>query len=265
MKVKEYVIIKIKKIPDGVVFTYEDVIQNASTKEAVIKNLNRLVASGYLSKLSKGRFYKPKVTPFGNLKPSEYQIAKDLLEKKGKIIGYLTGLAIYNKLALTTQIGNIIQVGRKDIKSTIQRGNFKISFIKQKNEITKRNIPLLQILDSIRYFKEIPDSKPVFLCKRFLSLISNLSPKDKTLLVCLTLNYSPATRALIGALLDELGYNELSKTLLSSLNPISSYKFGISKDSLSTIENWSKTDFLSSAILASVTFVEKAEIPLYTT
>lgn len=238
MNIKNKVISKISQIGESIVFTYEDIIQNPSDKEAVIKNLNRLVASGNLSKLSKGRFYKATSTPFGKLQPDEYETAKDLLEKKGKLIGYHTGLAIYNKLNLTTQIGNIIQIGRKDAKPSIQRGKFKIRFVKQNNEITKQNVPILQILDSLRYFKEIPDSNPPFLCKRFLSIVSELKQKDKKILVKLALNYSPATRALAGALLEELGYNQLTEDLMKSLNPISTYKLSISQNDLSTTEKW---------------------------
>jgi len=238
MKIKEKVIKEIKLIPEGIVFTYEDISKNPEEKEAVIKNLNRLVSSGELSKLSKGRFYRAKITPFGKLQPNEFETSKDLLEKKGKQIGYLTGFAVYNKLKLTTQIGKIIQIGRRDPKPSLQRGNYIIRFVKQNNEITKQNIPILQILDSIRYIKEIPDSTPSFLCNRFKAILSNLSPKDKDILVKLALNYSPATKALTGALLDEIGYSKLSEKLLQSLNPISSYKLGISQEVLSNTTKW---------------------------
>lgn len=238
MKIKETVINKINQIPEGTVFTYETIIHKPSEKEAVIKNLNRLVASGGLSKLSKGRFYRAKSTPFGKIEPNEMETSKDLLEKKGKLIGYLTGFAIYNKLNLTTQIGNIIQIGRRDPKPSLQRGKYRIQFVKQNNEITKQNIPLLQILDSIRYIKEIPDSTTSFLCKRFLSILSELKQKDKMLLVKLALNYSPSTRALTGALLDELGYNQLTENLMQTLNPISSYKLGITQKVLSNTTKW---------------------------
>jgi len=238
MKVKENVIKKVERLPEGYVFSYEDIIEDVNTKEAVIKNLNRMVASGKLSKLSKGRFYKPEITPFGKLEPNEYQVAKDLLQKNGKLNGYITGLSIYNQLGLTTQLSNIIQVGRNETRPSIKRGKYKISFIKQKNKITKENIPLLQILDAIRYIKKIPDTETPFLINRFLNILSELSQKNKTKLIRLAFKYSPATRALVGALLDETGNEELTKNLQNSLNPITSYKLGITKNDLSTIEKW---------------------------
>ncbi|MBT4333552.1 MAG: hypothetical protein HOD64_09770 [Candidatus Cloacimonetes bacterium] len=238
MKVKEFVIKKIERLPEGFVFTYEDIIEEINSKEAVIKNLNRMVTSGKLSKLSKGRFYKPEKTPFGKLEPNEFQIAKDLLKKNEKLVGYLTGLTVYNQLGLTTQISNIIQIGRNETRPATQRGKYKIYFIKQKNKISKENIPLLQILDAIRYIKEIPDTKIQLLCNRFLNILSELSQNNKTTLIRLALNYSPATRALLGALLDKVGDEELTGKLQNSLNPITNYKLGITRENLSTIEKW---------------------------
>ncbi|MBT5420071.1 MAG: hypothetical protein HOK80_04205, partial [Candidatus Cloacimonetes bacterium] len=120
----------------------------------------------------------------------------------------------------------------------IQRGKYKIYFIKQKNKISKENIPLLQILDAIRYIKEIPDTKIQLLCNRFLNILSELSQNNKTTLIRLALNYSPATRALLGALLDKVGDEELTGKLQNSLNPITNYKLGITRENLSTIEKW---------------------------
>jgi len=238
MKVKKYVSKKIKKLPPGFVFNYGDIIKEPANVEAVIKNLNRMVASGELRKLSKGRFYKPEITPLGILEPSEYEVAKDLLIKNGKHIGYFTGLTIYKQLGLTTQISNYIQIGRNETRAAIKRGKYEISFIKQKNKICKDNISLLQILDAIRYIKKIPDAKIQFLCKRFLNILSELSQKYKIELIRLALNYSPATRALLGALMDELGDANLTDDLLTSLNPITSYKLGITKEYLSKVGKW---------------------------
>jgi len=73
----------------------------------------------------------------------------------GKITGYITGYSIYNQLGLTTQVGNTIQIGKNQVRPGFKRGRYTISFIRQKNTITKANIPLLQLLDAIRYIKKI--------------------------------------------------------------------------------------------------------------
>ena len=198
MKTIEYIAVTIDRLPKGYVFTYTDFVTKVNRKEAVIKTLNRMAASGKIVKLAKGKFYKPETTVFGNLQPNQAQVVKDLVENDGKLIGYLTGYSIYNQLGLTTQVSNTIQIGKNEIRPSFQRDRYTISFIKQKNTITKENIPLLQILDSMRYIKKIPDTNTASACKRFLGIIKDLKEKDKTTLVRLALKYPPATRAFLG-------------------------------------------------------------------
>ncbi|WP_298358967.1 DUF6088 family protein, partial [Runella sp.] len=150
MKTSNFIAFTIERLPKGYVFTYTDFMTEVNRKEAVIKALNRMVQAGKIAKLSKGKYYKPENTVFGPLLPNQNQIVKDLLEEDGKITGYLTGYSIYNQLGLTTQISNTIQIGKRDIRPAFQRERYTISFMKQKNTITKDNIPLLQILDAIR-------------------------------------------------------------------------------------------------------------------
>ena len=187
MKTTEYIAESINRLPTGYVFTYADFITEVNRKEAIIKTLNRMAASGKIVKLAKGKFYKPETTPFGKLQPNQKQIVKDLLESNGKLIGYLTGYSIYNQLGLTTQVSNTIQIGKNEIRHSFKRDRYTIAFIKQKNTITKDNIPLLQILDAIRYIKKIPDSNASTACKRLLAIVKALAEKDKTTLVRLAL------------------------------------------------------------------------------
>ncbi|MCZ2281874.1 MAG: DUF6088 family protein [Bacteroidales bacterium] len=238
MKVSEYISFTIDRLPKGYIFTYSDFDTEQNSKEAIIKALNRLATSGKIVKLSKGKFYKPETTPFGKLEPNQSQIVKDLLETDGKVTGYLTGFSIYNQLGLTTQISNTIQVGKNEVRPTFKRERYSISFIKQKNTITKENIPLLQLLDAIRYIKKIPDTNIVSACKRFLAIVKKLSEKDKNTLVRLALKYPPATRALLGALLETTGNITLTEPLKKSLNPITVYKvLGVNKV-LPLAEKW---------------------------
>ena len=93
------------------VFTYRDLGLPPESSANVIRKLNRMADMGVIQRLSKGRFYKPKQTMFGSLKPSQQEVVKDLLKKEGKIIGYLTGVSIFGQLGVTTQISNIIEIG----------------------------------------------------------------------------------------------------------------------------------------------------------
>ncbi len=238
LKTSDYIKVKINKFPRGYVFTYNDFITEVNNKEAIIKSLNRMVASGKINKLSKGKYYKPETNAFGNMQPDQYQIVKDLLEKDGKLIGYLTAYGIYNQLGLTTQVSNTIQIGRNETKPSLQRGMYKIAFIKQKNTITKENIPLLQILDAIKYIRIIPDTTVSASCTRLMAIIKTLTPENRSLLVKLALKYSPFTRALLGALLEQSGSYAITNPLKKSLNPITVYKlFGVG-EVLPNAANW---------------------------
>ena len=238
MKVSDYIATTIDRLPKGYVFTYADFTMEVDKKEAVIKALNRMAASGKLAKLSKGKYYKPEQTIFGNLQPPQSQVVKDLLEEDGKVIGYLTGFSIYNQLGLTTQVSNTIQIGRNEIRPGFKRERYTISFIKQKNILTKENTPLLQILDAIRTIKKIPDASLESSCKRLLAILKGLSEKEKGTLVRLALKYPPATRALLGALLDELQQGSFTDQLFKTLNPITKYKLtGVAKV-LNATEKW---------------------------
>lgn len=237
MNTTEYIAFTIDRLPKGYVFTYADFITEVNKKEAVIKALNRMVASGKIAKLAKGKYYKPENTPFGNLQPNQSQVVKDLLEDNGKITGYLTGYSIYNQLGLTTQVSNTIQIGKNEIRPDFKRERYTISFIRQKNTITRENVPLLQILDAIRYIKKIPDAGVESSCRRLLSIIKGLSVSDFGTLVRLALKYPPSTRALLGAMLEQLEKEEITQPLYKSLNPITKYKIaGVSKVLTSTVK-----------------------------
>jgi hypothetical protein len=138
-----------------------------------------MVAAGQIRRASKGHFYKPKMTEFGELPLNTYELLKDLLEKNGKVIGYLTGHSTFNDLGLTTQVPFTLQIGFGNEKKAITRNDYHISFVKQKNQITNENVPLLRLLDCFRFFKNIPDSMPDETCRRLLLLLKELDKKQR--------------------------------------------------------------------------------------
>ena len=238
MKTSDYIQYRIDRFPKGYIFTYMDFITEVKKKEAIIKSLNRMAASRRISKLSKGKYYKSVINEFGNMPPDQYQVVKDLLEKDGKLIGYLTGYSVYNQLGLTTQVSNSIQIGRNEIRPALQRGMYRILFIKQKNTITNENIPLLQILDAIKYIRKIPDTTVDASCTRLMAIIKILPLENQTLLVKLVLKYTPAARALLGALLEDSSIAVDTDILKKTLNPITTYKLlGVDKV-LPNAANW---------------------------
>ncbi len=96
---------------------------------------------------------------------------------------------------------------------------------------------MLQILDAIRYIKKIPDANITNSCIRFIAILKQLKEKDLLLIMLLSTKYPPATRALLGAMLDELKSTK-TETLYNTLNPITKYKLAGAFSLLSTAEKW---------------------------
>lgn len=238
MKITDIVINRINRFKTGYVFTYNNFDIPVNKTEALKKTLSRLVASGKIIRLSKGQFYKPEITEFGALSPPEYQVVKDLLEDNGKIIGYLTGVSAFNKLGLTTQVSNTIQIGTNIDRKPKKRGKYNIRFIRQKNTITKDIIYFLTILDSIRFIKRIPDSDVTSSYIRIRTLIKNLSENEKGMIAKLALKYNPGTRALTGSILDQVAESDITDQLRGSLNPVSVFSYNIKEETSLDKEKW---------------------------
>lgn len=230
---------RIATFSDDYVFTSLDFEIEPQSQSAVVKALNRMAASGEITKLSKGKFYKPRKTQFGKLMPSAYQIAKDYIERDGKLIGYITGYSAYNAMGLTTQISSYIQIGTNKSRRAVKRGKYIISFILQQNTITKKNIEILRILDAIRFIREIPATTPNEACVRLKEIIKSLNEDQKEILVKCSLKYTNYVRALCGAILDDIGYDSNSlDNIRKSLNGLTNYYLPISESVLSTKQNW---------------------------
>jgi len=239
MRATKYIKAKLSKIRQGSIFTPKEFANSEVKTASVVKVLNRMVNAGKISKFSKGKFYKPEKTVFGNLKPSQDEVIKDLLIRNGKPVGYITGMRVFNNLGLTTQISNVIEIARNDVRPDFSRDRFKVSFIKQKNTIKKSDIRLLQILDAIRYIKKIPDTDIKTACIRFKAIFNEFTDDQSKRIIQLSLNYPPATRALVGAIFEEIGKKVLTEPIAKSLNSLTSYDLIGAGMVLKCAKNWS--------------------------
>jgi hypothetical protein len=239
MKVSEKIANTIDRFPVDYLFTYSDFDIEVSSKATVVKALNRMAAAGRISKLSKGRFYKPRKSKFGAQKPSAYQIAKDFLEQNGELVGYISGYSTFNSLGLTSQINSTLHIGTNKYRRAIKRGMYTISFFVQRNKITKKNIELLRILDAIRFIKEIPATTPEEACLRLISIVSQLTEEKKAVLTNLVLKYAPFAQALCGAILEISGVDSCTlKKISDSINPVTEYNIPISEATLPNKRKW---------------------------
>jgi len=239
MKVIDIIEDKISRFPNDYVFTYSDFSIDVGDTNTIVQTLKRLAIQGKIQKLSKGKFYKPRKTEFGMSKPAVKQVVKDLIEKDGKRIGYLTGYSVYNALYLSTQISNTLQIGINKYRHAIKRGQYKISFVVQPNTINKNNVELLQILDSVRFIAQIPATTTDEACLRLQQIFRELSTEKQKRLVKLSLKYTDYVRALCGAMLEQIGADsELLDRLKKSLQGLTTYKIPVSETALSTKSKW---------------------------
>ena len=232
---------KVARIDTGEVFTYDTLSIAQSEFSAAAKALSRLVANGVIKRYKNGMYYKPKQTVFGELKPREDVLLKNYLFENDKQIAYITGVRLYNQLGLTTQVPNVVRLASKDKEIKTKIGNLIIKPAKSYVTITKKNVPLLQLLDVIKDFNNIPDMDKKKGVSFLKEKIENLSDEDKEKLINFAKAYPPKVRALLGAILEALSLGDLSESLKETINYLSSYKFGISEKTLPTISNWNIT------------------------
>jgi|GEM_PF-5844362 len=178
------------------------------------------------------------LTGSGEIPLKENEILNSILRENGKITGYLTGNVAYNVMGLTTQISNEYIIATYGFRKPLQKGRIKARFVRAYANIEQNNIPLLQLLDSIKDIKSIPGVETNTALELIKIKLQALSLNEVKLLTQIALNYPPATRALTGALLELLKFDTLSKKLFNSLNFLSKYKFSINEKILPNKNKW---------------------------
>ena len=228
----------IAAIPEGEVFNYNHFAINQNKEQAVIKELSRLAKNGTIVRIEKGKYYKPLQTRFGILRPEENEIIKMVTQKGKQQIGYLSGAAMYNRMGLTTQVSNVLIIARNGRLPAKEINGYKIKFISQSIKIIQKDIPLLQLLDAIKDIKDIPDTSIDKSIDVLISKLKSLLPESLKKLIHLSLQYNPATRALLGAIIENYFPSVNLIELRKTLNPLTKYKIGITEHKLSNLENW---------------------------
>lgn len=229
---------KVKNLPIGTTFTYQTLSVKADEYAATAKALERLIKKEVIKRVSTGVFYKPKQTIFGELMPREEELLKNYLFDNDKRIAYITGLSLYNKLGLTTQVPKTIKIASRDKRIFASIGNIKGKPVKSYIDVSDKNYYILEILDALKDFKQIPDMDKKSGLLLLADRIKKWEKKDKTLLIKYALKYPPRVRAILGAILENFISSEDVKPLKESLNPLSQYEYNIVETILPNAKNW---------------------------
>lgn len=239
MKLATQIRNRIKQLPDGKTFGYDDLRIAKEEYSTAAKALERLQKEGLIKKVSKGVFYKPEQTVFGELKPDYSELLRPYLLENGKRIAYETGASLYNKLGLTTQMAFRIKIASRSKRININRGVLKADAVKSYAEVNNNNYEVLGLLDAFKDIKRIPDCSVSQAIRRLSAIIQKLDNTQINYLIKYALVYPPRVRALVGAVLQNIGFTGKSlDKLKNSLNPLSTIKIGIKEAELPTKYNW---------------------------
>ena len=189
---------------------------------AVSKTLSRLVKTGALERVSKGLYYRPRVTRFGRSRPTESEIQS--LPMRQTLLP--AGVSAANLLGFTTQ--NAVQgefataaasVPRKIIGA---RARLHTRRPETWNSLSSAEAALLDLLRSRGKFSELSAEETQ---QRLLLYLREGDRFER--LTAIANSEPPRVRAMLGAIGQELKKSAKQLApLRQSLNPISRFDFG---------------------------------------
>ena len=228
----------IERLPSGRIFGYEVFDDYQTAPDAVVRTVSRCVDEQRLKRLSKGRFYTPKQGVLGPMTVSDDELLRDVLFRRGKRCGYITGPALYNRLGLTTQIPKTVMVAANRTAQTKDFGTIRIKYTPRRAAISDSNVPLLEILDVLRDAKKVPDAKVDKVVNVIAGRIGDLAPSELKKLQKLAVEYyNASTRAVLGAILERIG-QPVSLALRRSVNPTTRFKLGMNLNAWPEALTW---------------------------
>lgn len=225
---------QIKSIKPGEIFGLK-AFKNLDNPQAVVLELSRLFKKGTIKRLSKGKYYIPEATRFGEVGPSEWQILDNVIKENG---GYFAGTMALNRIGVTTQIPAIITIRGARSTRTLKIGYLTIKLYRQGNQAARyQDSNITDIIEAIRLIKKTPDGNSERTITRVKEILKDLSKKDIDTLTKLSKNERPFVRATLGAIFEDLGKSEI-KSIKESLNPTTKYKLGFKDKSISNMKSW---------------------------
>ncbi len=238
LTVSEKIAQTIKNLPEDVIFGYDQLAVGREEFISAAKAMERLQKKGLVRRISKGRFYKPKMTVFGEKRPNESELLKPYLYQKGQRTAYITGTRLYNQLGLTTQVPSDIQIAGRSRRNLTGISFMKIGWVKSYAEVSEDNYQILGFLDAMKDVKQIPDLDIEAAMTIFKNRLEGLSSERQRQMITYALLYPPRVRALLGAILEEIQSGLDLNLLKESLNPFTKFALGFNSPLLQTASNW---------------------------
>ncbi|MFW5498898.1 MULTISPECIES: DUF6088 family protein [unclassified Maridesulfovibrio] len=230
----------IESIPPGKIITYGDFKDLQETKpQALAKALGRLVKKQVLIRQAKGTFYRPKKTFFGSVGPADEELISFLTRKGDEITGILTGQSVYLQLQIATQVPSVLTIASVAPRRKQGIGKIQVQYVRSYvDEILEADIPLLQLLEALRFIKKAQDCTPDDVVEAIKTRMMVLSQSDLEKLVELAKSYPPMVRALCGCLCEGMVKTSDIGSLRDSLNPYTKFKVMVSDAVLKNKKAW---------------------------
>ncbi|SMB81077.1 conserved hypothetical protein [Hymenobacter roseosalivarius DSM 11622] len=227
---------QVEAFAPGELLTYADLVTEPSQFGAVAAALSRLSREGLLVRFAKGQYYRPQISRFGPLQPSEGAILRTLTSAGGEPRAYPVGVSLYNQLGLTTQMPAEMMVTTPKPRRTSPR---RVAFVVRPAPERASDVPLLQWLEVLRDLRHIPDTSPDKVLARVQHEITRLAPAARRRLTELAATQAPPrARAVLGALLERQADPKGAATLRATLHPLTTYRLGLSAGALPNRAAW---------------------------
>jgi Family of unknown function (DUF6088) len=189
---------------------------------AVSQTLSRLVKAGILERVSKGLYYRPRITRFGQSRPSEIEV--QALSIHQKVMP--AGISAANLLGFSTQ--NVAQgefaTAAASVPRTIIGKSVRLHTRRPEiwNSLSHTEAALLDLLRTRGKFSELSEEATQ---RRLLLYLGEGDLYER--LAAIASTEPPRVRAMLGALGQELKKSAKQLApLRQTLNPISRFDFG---------------------------------------
>lgn len=194
----------------------------------VAKTLSRLTQKGYLTRVSKGVYYRPKMTRFGESCPSQMGMQK--LLKKTEVTLYPAGISAANFLGLTTQNAPhgefATSASSLPLKLLGERAKLHTRRPSNWHQLNATEAALLDTLRNRGIYSELSPQETM---QKILELLNTENHFKNIMEIAAT--EPPRVKAILGAMGQTLKKDpkQLEK-LKKQLNALSRFDFGLFKE-----------------------------------
>ena len=191
-------------------------IDQKMPEQTFYKSLERMAKNGKLVHLTKGLYYRPKISRFGTIPITDEEISDHYL-KAGH--GVMVGYRMYNKKGITTQIGKQVEILSNTLmeeKKNIQN----VSVRKISVELNRETVPIIETLEILQDYRRIEDMNVAAMAaylNHFAEFYSDVAADH----VLERVKYKKSTIAFLETILNCMG---IRNTLGKYLSPMSDYK-----------------------------------------